>query len=138
VFDNININTLQGKTLTEVINNNDNEILFTTTEGKKYRMHHSQDCCESVSIDDINGDLNDLVGTPIVLAEERNSDDVSKEQQLRNLIEGDPLPPCNSEEDELWTFYEFQTIKGSVNIRWYGTSNGYYSISVSFEEVPNK
>jgi hypothetical protein len=68
--------TLLGKTLVSVETNKEmDEITFITNEGEKFLMYHDQDCCESVSIDDINGDLNDLIGSPITLADESTSEE---------------------------------------------------------------
>jgi hypothetical protein len=112
---------LQGKTLTKVEQIGDDVIRFEAADGKAYQLYHSQDCCESVTIEDVCGDLADLVGTPILLAEESTSE----------------MPPEGAEvyEDDLWTFYKLRTIKGSVDIRWHGSSNGYYSVSVDFGEA---
>ena len=72
----MNINILEGKILSNIDNNNDEELLFTTSTGEKYIMYHEQDCCEYVRIEDINGNLEDLLNNPILQAEEStNSDD---------------------------------------------------------------
>ncbi len=123
--DRVPFNILLGQTLKEIYQNKDNdELIFETTDGKRYRMYHAQDCCESVNIEDIAGDLTDLLGSPILLAEEvesnENPEGVLKEYQ---------------DECFTWTFYKLATIKGSVTIRWYGESNGYYSESVDFEGI---
>jgi len=111
------IESLLGKTLVSVVDN-DSEIRFSAEGGEVFRMWHEQDCCENVYVEDICGDLDDLVGTPILRAEERSEDDPAEEYGIG----------C-------WTFYELATIKGSVTIRWYGSSNGYYGVGVSVGQI---
>lgn len=82
-----------------------------------YNIDHQQACCESVYIEDVVGDINDILNSPILRAEERTDDGRGEASATQ------------------WTFYELATIKGSVTIRWYGMSNGYYSVSVTFERV---
>ena len=116
---------LQGRLLCKIVNLGD-ELHFHLTEDHYVRMYHQQDCCESVSIEDIVGDLDDLVGTPLLLVEE-----VSNYEPDERPVDEDDY----SYDSETWTYYRFRTIKGSVDIRWYGTSNGYYSESVDIEIV---
>jgi len=127
-------NQLKGKTLVHIdVDKLTDVITFTEDNGTRYKCHHYQDCCESVFIENVNGDINDLLNTPILLAEERTSDAETKEMELERLLKQERAPTVD--EAELWTFYELRTIKGSVTIRWNGSSNGYYSISVDFDKV---
>jgi hypothetical protein len=123
----VNFDSLLGKTLTsakhDLSNYDQDTIRFVDTDGYEYVMNHSQDCCESVTIEDICGNLEDLVGSPIVQAEEVVSGDWPEDVSKENRYDGDSYT---------WTFYRIATNKGSVVIRWFGTSNGYYSESVSF------
>ena len=77
-------------------------------------------------MEDICGDLGDLVGHPIAIAEE-----VTSKEDPENAKIG-----LDERQDSFtWTFYKLATIKGSVTIRWYGESSGYYSESVDFDKL---
>lgn len=110
---------LEGKTLIRIEYNGATELRFYTSDGIVYRMYHYQDCCEQVTIEDVVGDFTDIIHSRILLAEVRSS----KEN-----------PKHNYEDSFTWTFYELRTVKAGVTIRWYGSSNGYYSEEVSFEK----
>ena len=122
----VKFSDLQGKTLKSIKVSDDKErVEIECDDGKKFVMQHHQDCCESVAVEDVIGDLADLIGTPILLAEEAVSD---KDPEGYNTKD-------SYRDSFTWTFYKLRTIKGSVDIRWLGESNGYYSESVYFEEA---
>ena len=107
-----------GKTFVKVVGSVDgNEMLFETANGERFMFSHQQDCCERVDINDIVGDLEDLVGEPLLLAQE---------------VQGETPVDFNERDHEsvTWTFYKFATRKGYVDVRWLGESNGYYSEGV--------
>lgn len=113
---------LTGRVLCKAEKLGNDELRFYLTEDHYVKMYHSQDCCESVTIEDIVGDLDDLVGTPLLVVEERvsHNEDGTEEMYADSYT---------------WTYYSFRTIKGSVDIRWYGSSNGYYSESVNVDVI---
>lgn len=107
---------LIGKIIKSIKRIDNSEIIFTFLDGESWIMYHQQDCCEQVYIESVQGDLEDLIDSPLLIAEERCGDNPG------------------ASESGTWTFYTFATLKGYVDIRWNGESNGYYSEGVSFEK----
>lgn len=107
---------LVGQTFSKVIKGNEDQYLcFIDMSGKeKYTLGHYQECCEDVHIEDIDNSLDVLENSEILEAEEVTSED--------NLPGRDDY--------ERWTFYKFRTQKEHITIRFYGGSNGYYSVGV--------
>ena len=129
------LDEMLGEILIDIKNNGD-ELIFTTAKNKKYMMYHSQDCCESVTVEDIVGDLNDLIGEPLIEAEGVSFQDpkeLPEKEVMWMTLSGTDLSGGNG--SNTWTFYKFRTVKGSVTIRWLGSSNGYYSESVDLVDI---
>lgn len=127
------IDAMLGETLVEVVGMEagSEEITFHTASGRTFRMYHSQDCCESVYLDDVTGDPADLLNTRLLKSEEVSSDEWYITEQVAMQLEGRE----QSYESHTWTFYHLATLKGYVTLRWLGVSNGYYSEGVDFCEV---
>lgn len=111
----VDLDQLKGLTIVSVdgAESGSDEIIFTLSDGTEFKMYHEKDCCESVSVEDVCGDIQDVIDAKIVHFEKR-------------VVSGDTDYGSYTA-----TFYDIQTTKGCVNIRWNGESNGYYSESVS-------
>lgn len=125
---------LLGKTITAIEGTKGDECMsFKCSDGSEFAMQYYDDCCATCSIEDVCGDLADLIGSPIVRAEEPSSldnfDDLAEARRAEGIVDYTPG-------SYTWTFYILGTAKGTVTIRWYGSSNGYYSESPTFEQIP--
>lgn len=125
-YNTVDVVELKGHAFSRIAVTDDTVEFFGMQDQPLFLMHHEQDCCERVYLEDVAGDWDDLIGTPIFLAEE-----VSNHDNPRSGLGPEDDAYWEVPDSETWTFYKFATIKGSVTLRWYGTSNGYYSERVS-------
>lgn len=95
------------------------------------RIMHCPDCCETVEIVDIVGDVSDLVGAPVLEISIVSSTD---HPDFVTILEGNQgvsvkadRTPIDISESSTWSVVKLRTTKGEVNLRWLGQSNGYYS-----------
>ena len=102
------------------------KVLLKTQSGYLIKLYHQQDCCEQVELIDIEGTAETLLNTPIL------SFSIEESNDNQNLEERKKYE-SHFDDSETWTYYKFATIKGHVDIRWLGTSNGYYSERVDIQ-----
>jgi hypothetical protein len=98
------------------------EIIFTFSTGDKYSMFHDQEGNESVELLDVVGDYKDLLNSPLLKAEKIIKEGGDKDDDYTFT----------------WTFYKFATKNGYVDLRWYGSSNGYYSEGVYIYHIKDE
>jgi len=77
-----------------------------------------------VLLEDVCGDVDDLIGSKVVRAEEPSSNDA-------------PPPDREDLDSYSWTFYIIGTSCGTVTFRWLETTNGCdsYSKAIDFVEI---
>lgn len=115
---------LLGKTISEVENEGDGEsLMIYCSDGSGYRMYHQQDYSEHVYLESGIDELRRLIGSPITRAEVSCTDAKNDDEEYPAVAQ--------------WTFYKLGTFLGSATLRWYGESNEYYSVEVSFCRVVN-
>lgn len=107
---------LEGKIITQV-DEYAAECVFHLSTGEQYKMWHDQDCCEYVRLESVDQPWETIYGSPVLLAEERTNTKETSDGRCTH------------------TFYTIRTVQGTVNIRWIGESNGFYSESVDFEKI---
>lgn len=122
----VEFSELVGKTLVNVERTNfvgtGDVVRLHASDGSIYRLDHRRDCCESVHLEEVIGELTDLLGSPLVLAELVTS----------GHRDADSPRPSEYAESWTWSFYKLATVRGAVTLRWLGESNGYYSETVDF------
>lgn len=92
-------------------------VTITCSDLTRFVLYHSQDCCETVQVEDVAGEPGDLIGHVVALAEETSNNE-------------NPPPHADS---WTWTFYRIRTHGGDLTLRWLGESNGYYGEHASLD-----
>ena len=117
-MDNKSFEEIKFKIISEIVvtkDSGDDSIDIKFEDGSYISMFHEQECCEAVWIEDIesNKDISDYKNAVVI------------DMYVTTRVN------LNTEESATFTFYNLNTSKGSINIRWNGESNGYYSEEVS-------
>lgn len=89
-----------------------------------FETSHSQDCCETVEVHDIIGDLNSLIGKKVI-----NCKTIESQEWPSDVEKGQYVDSFT------WTTQIIQTKSTEIKIRWLGESNGWYSEGIYFRRI---
>ena len=114
-----NFKILEGKIISSIegMKVGSEEIILTLNTGEKFKISHDHDCCKSVRVEGLYGDISDLLNMEIIVANETSSNSHG-----------------STGVDLTWTYYQLGTMKGVVTIQWFGVSNGYWSDRVELKK----
>lgn len=128
-YDSERLKEMVGQTIVEIngMKEGSERVTLISKEGNKLVLWYEHDCCASCDIAQVDGDPLDLLGLPLLMAEEVTGESVGQNEDLN----ADGEPHGEWHDSHTWTFYKFATVAGYVTLRWYGSSNGYYSETTS-------
>jgi hypothetical protein len=108
--------------LVKHIDCDDEQLIIEVEDGRRFSFCHEQDCCESVSVYSVDGNLKELQGKKLVRIDCDNVD---------------PDDYVLGEHVDSYTFtnVRFITDEQTSLVRWFGESNGYYGEGISFSEL---
>ena len=110
------LDEIVGETLdcVEGLEQDSEQVIFVTKSGKAIKLHHEQDCCECVDLNDFENDVENFDGAKVLSFEEVSCQEFE----------------TSYSDTQTWTFYKLETNRGGLWMRWLGESNGYYSENV--------
>lgn len=112
----ITYDKLIGEVFTDVSGKRQDEEFILTNDNFYVAIYVPDDCCNQGWLEDVDGDIKDLLESPITMFEEVGS----RERDIGYDSENHYQDSCT------WTYYKIGSEKGSVTLRFVGTSNGYY------------
>ena len=114
--DHLGLGVLVGQNLSSVKEAGE-AVVFTLTDGRRYKLYHESDCCESVDLEEVDGNLTDLHGLVTVAMSEEEAGESTHDDS------------CTI------TTIRIATETATVTMTWRGESNGYYRETPTFEEM---
>jgi len=118
--------SLLGRTLVEIRGafEGSEEVVLMTADKKAYRLHGDSGYVLDTRLEDIAGNVADLVGTPLLMA-----------QVVSSQAAPSDLKSYGEWESSTWTYYKLATVKGYVTLRWWANSDGNYCEEVFCSEI---
>ena len=107
---------LIGATILSATTHYNDNLLYIKTDKGTMRFYHAQQWSEQVWLEDGLEDLEKMIGEKVLHAE-----------VIKNY---DEVPLDEDDDSYTWTYYKISTLNHDCTLRFYGTSNGYYSEDV--------